>query len=275
MNHVDMDWLANLVRDTARAEILPRFRRLNRADVKTKSDAVDLVTEADTEAEWVMKRAVNETYPDATFIGEESVHAKPALRERVADAPLAVIVDPVDGTSNFAAGLPLFGVMAAVLVRGETVGGIIYDPMGDDWVMAEKGAGTWLKRPDGETERLSVRPPVPLAQMVGNASTSKLPTDQRPRIMANLTKVRIAGNYRVAAHDYRTFASGHLHFLQFFKLHPWDHAPGALIASEAGGYVAKFDGSSYMPDDRSGGLLVASDKDSWHALRQHVFDVNL
>jgi fructose-1,6-bisphosphatase/inositol monophosphatase family enzyme len=68
-------------------------------------------------------------------------------------------------------------------------------------------------------------------------------------------------------------AAGHLHFLMFNKLMPWDHLAGALISTEAGAHVARFDGSPYQPGQTSGGLLVASDPESWTLLRDEVFDV--
>jgi fructose-1,6-bisphosphatase/inositol monophosphatase family enzyme len=157
------------------------------------------------------------------------------------------------------------------VVRGETVGGIIYDPMGDDWMLAERGAGAWHRRPDGAQERLRVRAPAPLADMIAHVSIAFLPPAEKPGILANLAKVRIAANYRVAGHDYRTFASGHSHCVMFNKLMPWDHLPGALISAEAGGYVRKFDGSPYGPADLSGGLLLATDPESWSLLRREVF----
>jgi len=86
-------------------------------------------------------------------------------------------------------------------------------------------------------------------------------------------RFRIAANYRVAGHDYRTFASGHAHCVMFNKLMPWDHLPGTLICAEAGAYVRKFDGSEYRPSDLNGGLLLATDKDSWEMLRREVFTV--
>ena len=94
--------------------------------------------------------------------------------------------------------------MASVVRKGETVAGIIYDPMGDDWFVAEKGSGAFLKRPDGGSERLAVATAPPLEQMVGTASIAFLPMDTKPLIMSNLAKVRVAANYRVAGHDYRT-----------------------------------------------------------------------
>lgn len=270
---IDIPALADLLRRAAKAEILPRFRRLGSADVRIKTEATDLVTEADEQAERMMKAELAVTAPNALFIGEESVAADPALLDKLADAELSIIVDPVDGTFNFASGIPAFGVMAAVVYKGETIAGIIYDPMGDDWMMAEKGGGAWLRRPDGDAHRISVAAPVPLAQMTGMASTGYFPIEERTTIMTNLARVRFAASYRCAAHEYRTFASGHVHYLMYNKLMPWDHLAGTLIVQEAGGYVARFDGSPYLPHHVEGGLLAAPDRDSWETLRREVFTV--
>ena len=86
-----------------------------------------------------------------------------------------------------------------------------------------------------------------------------------------VAKVRVAANYRVAGHDYRLFASGHTHFVCFNKLMPWDHLGGVLISQEAGGYAARFDGSANLPTHRSGGLILAPDRDTWSLLRSEVF----
>lgn len=267
----DVMELANILRDAARAEALPRFRRLDSAMVQIKTEAIDLVTEADVATEQVIKARIASWMPQALFVGEELVAADPALLPRLADADLAVVIDPVDGTANYAAGLPLFATMAAVVSKGETVAGIIYDPMGDDWVMAEKGGGAWLRRPNGEAVRLHVAAPLPLAEMVGTCSVAFIPAEKRVEILSNLAKVRMIANFRVAGHEYRTFVSGHSQFCCYNKLMPWDHLAGVLIAQEAGGYAAKLNGSPYLPSDVSGGLLVTPDKDSWQLLRREVF----
>jgi fructose-1,6-bisphosphatase/inositol monophosphatase family enzyme len=271
MTSIDVMELAGVMRDAAKAEIMPRFRRLGAQDIKTKTSATDLVTEADTESEWYIKREVEKRWPGTLVVGEESVAADPGLLTRLAGADVAITVDPVDGTANFAAGLPLFAVMASIVVRGETVGGIIYDPMGDDWMLAERGSGAWLRRPDGATERLRVREPAAIEDMIAHISIAFLPAVDKPRILANFAQFRIAANYRVAGHDYRTFASGHAHCVMFNKLMPWDHLPGTLISEEAGGHVRKFDGSRYRPGEVSGGLLLATDPESWSLLRREVF----
>lgn len=263
--------LANILRDASRAEALTRFRRLDSSMVHVKTEAIDLVTEADVATEEVIKARIAQWMPEALFVGEETVAADPALLGRLATADLAVIVDPIDGTANYAAGLPLFACMASVVSGGETVAGIIYDPMGDDWVMAEKGGGAWLRRPNGEAVRLRVADPLPLPEMVGMASVAYLPAATRPQILANTAKVRMLANFRCAGHEYRTFVSGHGQFLCYNKLMPWDHLAGVLISQEAGAYAARLDGTEYMPSHTGGGLLVTTDRASWDLLRREVF----
>ena len=271
MPQIDILVLADILRDAARAEALPRFRRLDASMVQTKTEAIDLVTEADVATEEVIKARIAKWMPEALFVGEESVAADPALLGRLADADLAVVVDPIDGTANYAAGLPLFATMAAVVSKGETIAGIIYDPMGDDWMMAEKGGGAWLRPPNGEVVRLHVGQPLPLAQMVGCASVSYIPQDVRSSVLANLAKVRVVSNFRCAGHEYRTLVSGHAQFGCWNKLMPWDHLAGTLMSQEAGAYAARLDGQPYLPFHVDGGLLVAIDRDSWDVLRREVF----
>lgn len=267
----DIDRLAGILRDAAKAEILPRFRHLDEGMVRQKTEAIDLVTEADESAERHIRAAVAQAWPEALFVGEEAVSADPRLLDQLDAADFAIIVDPVDGTANFAAGLPLYATMAAVVVKGETVAGVIYDPMGDDWVLAERGAGAFQRFPDGRKQRLHVTTAPALDQLVGHVSLSYLPADSKPTVMSNLAKVRVVANYRVAGHDYRTFGTGHCHFLAYNKLMPWDHLAGTLIAQEAGGYAARFDGSPYLPQHRQGGLIVATDRNTWNLLRAEVF----
>ena len=140
--------LIALVRRVAKSEILPRFRRLPDSDIRSKSAPDDLVTEADERAEAAMSAAVAQMMPEALVIGEEAVSADPTILAGLAEAERAVIIDPVDGTWNFAKGLATFGVVLAVAERGETVFGLLYDPVMDDWVMANRGGGTWYCRPD-------------------------------------------------------------------------------------------------------------------------------
>ncbi|NML73383.1 inositol monophosphatase [Rhizobium sp. S-51] len=273
MAELDIAALANTLQEAAATEILPRFRNLGDGDVRMKTDAIDLVTEADEAAERLIRARIAEIMPDAVFIGEEAVAADPALLDTLADAELAVIVDPIDGTFNYAAGLPLFGVMLSVVAKGETVAGIIYDPMGNDWLIAEKGSGAWLCGANGSQVQMAIAPAVPLNQMVGIAAMTYMDSESKRKILGNLADVRMFTSYRCSAHEYRTFAAGHLHFLMYKKLMPWDHLAGTLISQEAGAYVARLDGSPYLPHNFDGGLLLAPDKESWTELREKIFTI--
>ena len=259
--------VADILRTTAQAEILPRFRNLSADAIRTKSSQLDLVTDADEAAERVIETELLRRFPGAIVIGEEGVSRNARLLDGLGEADLAFILDPVDGTLNFASGLPLFGVMAAVAMKGEIVCGVILDPISDDWAMAVRGEGAWTQRPDGSTSPLQVSSPVPLAQMAGNVSWRYLPEDVRPVVTGNLPKVAMAADLRCAAHTYRQIAAGYLHFSFSSSVMPWDHAAGWLIHREAGGYTAHFDGSPYRPVNRGGGLISAPDKETWQAVR--------
>jgi fructose-1,6-bisphosphatase/inositol monophosphatase family enzyme len=259
--------VAELLRTTAQSEILPRFRNLSAGAVREKTSRLDLVTDADEAAERVIEEGLLRAFPNALVIGEEGVSRDPSLLEGLGKADLAFVVDPVDGTLNFASGLPLFGVMAAAIMKGEIVCGIILDPVSDDWAIAVRGEGAWIQRPDGSTSTLRAASAVPLAEMTGNVSWRYLPEDLRPVVTGNLPRLAMAADFRCAAHTYRLIASGHLHFSFSSSVMPWDHAAGWLIYREAGGYTAHFDGSPYRPTNRNGGLISAPDKGSWQMVR--------
>lgn len=260
-----------ILRDTARVEIMPRFRNLTAREIRQKSSPRDLVTAADVAAERMIGLRLARTFPGAALIGEEAAEHDPSLLERVAEAELAFLIDPLDGTHNFASGLPLFGTMVAALVRGEVVAGWIHDPVGGDTAMAVRGAGAWTEGSGGRRSDLRVAPAVPVREMSGCASWHHLPEPLRTSVASNLAGFGATACYRCAAHEYRMASGGHCHFLLHAKLMPWDHAAGWLLHREAGGYSARFDGSAYRPARREGGLLCAPDEESWRAIQGALF----
>ncbi|TIM09661.1 inositol monophosphatase family protein [Mesorhizobium sp.] len=266
-----IDWLATLLSDAAVAEIMPRFRRLDEGDIRQKTSAADLVTEADVSAERLITVRLRERYPQAMIVGEEACSDDPALLQGLGEADLAFVIDPVDGTFNFASGVPLFGVMLGVVVKGETVAGIIHDPIGKDWLIGARGAGSHIRHAHGTLEKVHVAEPAPISQMTGAVSWQYMPEPERSRLARNQTKSLSQFGYRCAAHEYRLLASGHAHFVVYNKLMPWDHLAGVLIHAEAGGYAARFDGSAYRPSHVGGGLLVAPDEASWRDLRRELW----
>ena len=268
MTRSDLATITAILRDAAQAEILPRFRRLAAGSVRHKTGPLDLVTDADEAAERMITARLAQYFPGCLVVGEEAASADPSLLRHLVDADLAFVVDPVDGTANFAAGLPLFAVMAAAIQHGEVVAAAILDPIGDDTALALRGEGAWTETPDGHQADLHVAAPVPVAEMAGNVSWRFMPEPQRTIVCGNLPRLGGSWDYRCAAHEYRMAAAGHCHFLVFHRMLPWDHAPGWLLHQEAGGFAAKFDGTPYTPTRTDGGLICAPDRASWDALRQ-------
>ena len=265
--------VVELLRNAARREIMPRFRKLDPGEIRQKSGPLDLVTEADEAAERAITKGLLDRFPGAVVVGEEATSAEPSRLKLLADADLAFVVDPVDGTANFAAGLPLFGVMAAAIAHGEVVAAIIHDPICDDTALALRGEGAWIATPDGRHTALLVAAPVPASEMTGNVSWRYLPEPQRGRVCANMPLLGGTWDYRCAAHEYRMACAGHCHMLFFNRLLPWDHAPGWLLHKEAGGYSARLDGTPYTPLRTDGGLICAPDRESWQAVRDVLLGV--
>jgi len=264
----DIRRVGAIMAEAARTEIMPRFRNLLPAQVRPKTTSFDLVTEADEAAEAAIAAGLLAAYPAGVVIGEESTHADPGLLDRIADAELAFIVDPIDGTRNFAAGLPLFGVMVAVTIAGEAVASAIFDPVCRDWAYAARGEGAWIEQEDGATLALQVARPAAVDRMEAFVSTTYLPEPLRTTVSSRVSRLATTASLRCAAHEYRTAAAGHCHVLMYNRLMPWDHAPGWLLHHEAGGYSAHFDGTPYLPTHFGGGLICAPDAESWSAVRE-------
>ena len=269
-SRADLDRLSAILAEAAEAEIMPRFRSLEDGGIREKTGALDLVTDADEQGEWKIRDLCAKAFPKALFVGEESVARDKGLLGKIADAELCIIVDPIDGTSNFAWGLPLFGVMAAVVARGQTVAGLIYDPVGRDWHKALKGEGAWGESATGRTRALRVAKPDVLSEMTGLSSWYLMPEPQRGRTVANLAKTKACFNYRCAAYEYRLIAEGLVHFTLQYKLMPWDHAAGVLIHAEAGGYSALLGGSPYAPTKHEGGIISAPDRETYDLIKHEI-----
>lgn len=262
----DLARMRAAVMHAAQAELMPRFGRLRDDDIARKTSAFDLVTAADEAGERALVERLSHDYPGAEFVGEESTHADPRRLDRLGAAALCFVIDPLDGTRNFAAGVPLFGVMVAAVARGQVVAGVIHDPVTGGTSLALRGQGAWHLDAHGARAPLRVAPPVPLEAMEGVVATHFLPEPRRSQVNARLSRLGMTNWFRCAAQEYRLAASGQCHVLFYNKLMPWDHAAGWLIHQEAGGFSAHFDGTPYRPVHTTGGLLCAPDEGSWHAV---------
>ncbi|UWR22065.1 inositol monophosphatase [Sulfitobacter sp. S190] len=260
--------IINVVRRAARAEILPRFRKLAAGDIRTKADDADLVTDADIAAEAMIARALQIAFPHALVIGEEAATDKPEILDQIGQAQLAFHIDPVDGTWNFAKGLHTFGVIIAATRYGQPVFGLIYDPVSDDWAIASEETEAQLQRPIGPAETLKVSMGKPLEDLTGLLPLWLFPKDKQAQIAATLPGFASVTSLRCSAHEYRMVAQGHVDFTLSASLNSWDHAAGALICAQAGAHVEMLDGGDYSAARQHGYLLVAPDKITWNKLRK-------
>jgi fructose-1,6-bisphosphatase/inositol monophosphatase family enzyme len=271
--HTDVLAIGEILARAADAHIMPRFRKLAEGEVRAKSSAFDLVTDADEAAERMISAELTASFRSALVIGEEAAGKDPSLAEKIATADLAFIIDPLDGTRNFVAGLPLFGMMVAATIHGEVACGVIYDPICRDGAFALRDQEAWMQGEGRQRTKLRVAGAVPVEKMDGVVATNFLPEPLRSTVNGNLSRLAMSSWLRCAAHEYRMAAAGHCHLLLYNKLMPWDHAAGWLIHREAGGYSAHFDGTEYRPDHFTGGLICAPDKASWVSAREALLGV--
>ena len=253
-----------VIRDASQRAVIPRYQQLEAHEVIDKSPG-ELVTVADREAEVILAEGLARILPEAAIVGEEACEATPALMDRLGDA-LCWIVDPIDGTGNFAAGKPPFGIMVALAEAGETIGGWIYDPLRGRFCTAHRNTGAFI---DGE--RVCARtsgqnPPI--------AAISLVFADPARR---EALKTHIAPHYtlvdipRCAAEQYPRIVLGENDITIFERTLAWDHAAGVLFVNEAGGRVARPDGAPYRVDQHlRPSLIGAASPVLWDALAERM-----
>jgi len=273
MTTVDLDRVARVLAEVAEEEILPRWRNLADGDIREKTGPNDLVTIADEAAERALAARLPDLVPGSVLIGEESVEHDKSLLDLLTEHRPVWIVDPVDGTKNFAEGSDRFAVMVALVQHDATIAAAIYEPVTGRVLMAEHGGGAEMVERETGRSRLQSAAAAGLDVMEGSLNFRFIPDEEaRKAVRARADAVLPKRHHRrgCAAFDYRMLATGQWHFAFYWKNMPWDHAPGLLIHAEAGGYAARLDGRAYRPSELAGGLLAAPDADSWHALREAV-----
>ena len=249
-----------VMRDAAARAILPRYQSLSAHQIEDKA-ADDVVTVADTEAETILAEGLACLLPEATIVGEEAAHADPAVLDRLNDAS-CWIIDPLDGTNNFAKGRPPFGVMVALSQYGEAVAGWILDPLSGRLCHAVKGGGAYVDGERIEARTTGQTPPI------AGISLMFVDPAKRQSMMEH-----IAPHYglvdipRCAAEQYPRLVLGVNDVSVFERTLAWDHAAGALLVNEAGGKVARPDGSPYRVDEHlRPGLIGAASPRLWDEL---------
>jgi fructose-1,6-bisphosphatase/inositol monophosphatase family enzyme len=245
-----------LMREVGRDIVMPRYRNLTADEVSEKA-ADDFVTVADKESELRLAEGLSAILPEAGIIGEEACAADPAILDRVGDG-LNWIVDPIDGTGNFAGGHPPFGIMVALADGGTTLAGWILDPMTGRLCHAMLGGGSHI---DGKrVEARESGNPLPIAALAVYFMSDQERAEIQGRAQDRFTLVDIP---RCAAEQYPRLVLGQNDVSVFARTLPWDHAAGTLFLNEAGGCCQRLDGSAYRVGDTQRGLLGASSPRLW------------
>jgi myo-inositol-1(or 4)-monophosphatase len=222
----------------AGALLMEHFRQHVKIEYKGEAD---LVTIADRKSETLIRQRLREHWPSHDILGEEG-----GLQDTGSD--YRWYVDPLDGTTNFAHGFPVFCVSMALEYRGRRIAGVIYDPTRDELFAAEQGSGAYLN-----DERIRVSQTTNLAECLLATGFPSHKRHKNPNIFfyhqitLRTHGVRRAGS---AALDLCCVASGRFDGFWEFNLYPWDTAAGVLMVEEAGGRITDFGGSPFELNSR-------------------------
>ncbi|MDQ7903466.1 inositol monophosphatase family protein [Phytohabitans sp. ZYX-F-186] len=252
-----IDSVGQLLREAAATVVLPSFQHLAEGDVEEKAPG-EVVTVADRRAETLIANGLRALLPDSLVVGEEGVAADPSLLELLHEPGSVWIVDPIDGTGNFAAGHGPFAIMAGLVRGGAPIAAWILDPLAGTLAVAEAGSGTYV---DGTRATLPDGASGPLR---GAALSRFLPADIKARVQRGLSAIdEVLPGLHCAGREYVDIVTGAQDFVLFWRTLPWDHMPGTLLVQEAGGVVHRLDGSPYDLTGDGHGLLAAANEATW------------
>ena len=265
----DSQRVAELMRETAAAELLPRFRNLAEGEIREKRPG-DLVTVADVASEQRLAVGLAKILPGVPIVGEEAVESDPGLVDLVGrPGERCWIVDPLDGTANFSKGSDVFAMIVCLIDDRQAVGGWILDVPNDRMAVALKGQGVAL---DGTrvTGKPVKRPPVGLIGWSMRKLFDKQLSDDQRRRLGALTTLNCAGR------EYIEMLRGTYDFNLYRRTKPWDHAAGALMMVEAGGQALRFNGEPYWPEGPlEGGIASSTSVETVAAVRDVLERVEL
>lgn len=251
----DVGKIEALLRDVVADHVLPRFRDLGDGDIERKptpGDPKDIVTVVDRRVEAVLTQALGGLTPGVPVVGEELVYRRPGLLRRIDEPGPVWVLDPLDGTKNFARGDPAFGVMLAWVVDGVTRAAWLMLPVSGRSYAAEAGAGAYR---DGE--RLGAPSPEPSPPR-GTRHTRYMPPEGASLVRREVRRrAKLVRSTHCAAVEYAALVDGNVDFSVYYRLLPWDHAAGTLILTEAGGRAEHLDGTTYSPRSRNQTTIVA------------------
>ncbi len=254
----DIDTVTALIAEAIAELMLPRFGRLRTEDVRSKasvSDPEDLVTVVDREMEERLTRGLGGLTPSAVVVGEEAVHQTPELLAHVGGDESLWLLDPLDGTRNFARGNADFGVLLAWVTGGLVRAGWLALPARGQMFVAAAGAGAFRNG-----DRIEVPTGPPPEPWRGSVYVRFMPEPLTAAItLASAGRFQPLAECGCAAVEYTNVLEGRKEFALYYRLLPWDHAAPALILTEGGGCVEHLDGQTYRVQSADQVTVVARD----------------
>lgn len=261
--------IERLMRQVAAEEILPRFGVLSADTIRAKTTPDDLVTIADLEAERRLAAGLSELFPQSAVIGEESAGQDfDYARDR-----LLFVIDPVDGTWNFANNLPVFGSMVSVLSHGEEIAGLIHYPMQGDTLIGLRGQGVHRIDAAGGVSKLPRLGDTSKPLLTGFIPFSLYAPDNRIALMKAFRDLARLVTIQCSAYEYRLLVEGKADFCLSTGLKPWDHSAGQLMLQEIGGVGMAPDGEPWSAAGMKQNLLVsAATPSAWSEVAGRLTD---
>lgn len=261
-----IDEISALIKQVADEEISPRFRNLKEHEVIFKEPG-EFVTEADIAAEKSLTEKLLTLYPNSIVTGEEDIAKNPRRLDELLKSDCGFLIDPIDGTNNFIKGDERFAVMIVALQFGEVAASWIYLPATNMLAVAQKGAGAYI---NGEKVILS-SPITDISEMTGAAHITRMPKEIREQAAEKLKVFKENRPAYCAGYDYVCLLTGKKDFSVYYRTLLWDHLPGTLLYTEAGGYVMGLDDRPYTSKNDGMGLLCAANKDIWQNIKETLF----
>ncbi len=244
---IDIQKLNNIVRTAAREELLPRFEKVSHT---FKADG-SVLTEADLAMDSRLKTELHQAWPEIDFLSEEMEVAE--QEQLLENSDKLWCLDPLDGTSNFAAGIPYFGVSLALIEKGQVTAGVIYDPILDECFSAVRNQGAML---NGKS--LKVKPSgLPLKKAIALVDLKRLSPTLRNNI-ANHPPFHSQRNFGSCALEWAWMAAGRGHVYLHGGQKLWDLAAGTLLLEEAGGCCTTLEGETIFRPKMAARSVVSS-----------------
>ena len=255
--------MRELLASVSETAILPRFRNLETSDIADKGKN-ELVTIADRESEVLLAKRLEKLIPGLAIVGEEASDADASVLDGLSQQ--CWIIDPIDGTGNFASGNPPFGILIALCEGGLTQAGWIYDPLEGRFCHAHRGEGAFIDGEKVSAKTTGTSPPI------AGISTLFMQDGQREQVQQHIAPhYSLVDIPRCAAEQYPRLALGTNDVSIFNRTLPWDHAAGVLWLNEAGGKAARNDGSEYRVDEwDKPGLIGAASPALWDELAERM-----